>query len=97
VRNLPMIATAWLTLCCAAAAARAENTAPLTAERERALKLGDIFRECENCPEMVVVPSGSFTMGLRFGKSSPDGPRRVVTIAKPFAVIDGEETFPICV
>lgn len=24
---------------------------------------GDVFRECESCPEMVVVPSGSFMMG----------------------------------
>jgi formylglycine-generating enzyme required for sulfatase activity len=24
---------------------------------------GEIFRDCAKCPEMVVVPAGSFTMG----------------------------------
>jgi hypothetical protein len=37
--------------------------APLTAEQERGLKPKDTFRECENCPEMVVVQAGAFTMG----------------------------------
>jgi hypothetical protein len=27
------------------------------------LKPKDTFRECESCPEMVVIPAGSFTMG----------------------------------
>jgi hypothetical protein len=36
----------------------------LTAESEQALKPGDTFRECaKDCPEMVVVPAGSFMMG----------------------------------
>jgi len=37
--------------------------APLSTERERGLKPSDSFRECDACPEMVVVPAGSFTMG----------------------------------
>jgi formylglycine-generating enzyme required for sulfatase activity len=37
--------------------------APLTPAQERGLKPKDMFRECDNCPEMVVVPAGSFTMG----------------------------------
>jgi formylglycine-generating enzyme required for sulfatase activity len=65
------------------------NTAPLTAERERGLKPNDTFRECENCPEMVVVPEGKFTMGS--SANEPDGmgteaPQHVVTIRKAFAV-----------
>jgi formylglycine-generating enzyme required for sulfatase activity len=36
---------------------------PLSAAEERALKPKDVFRECDNCPEMVVVPAGSFMMG----------------------------------
>src|SRR4051794_5717660 len=36
---------------------------PLAAERERGLKPTDMFRECEQCPEMVVMPAGSFMMG----------------------------------
>src|SRR5438045_1903229 len=36
---------------------------PLLLERERALKAKDVFKECEACPEMVVIPAGSFAMG----------------------------------
>ena len=36
---------------------------PLSATQERALKPKDSFKECDACPEMVVVPAGSFTMG----------------------------------
>ena len=36
---------------------------PLSPERERALKPKDMFKECDKCPEMLVVPAGSFTMG----------------------------------
>ncbi|MCL2716864.1 MAG: hypothetical protein FWD68_20480, partial [Alphaproteobacteria bacterium] len=36
----------------------------LSAAEESALKPKDQFRECDQgCPEMVVVPAGSFTMG----------------------------------
>lgn len=40
---------------------RAEK--PLTAAEERALTPKATFRECDVCPEMVVVPAGHFTMG----------------------------------
>jgi len=60
----------------------------LTRERERALKPTDTFRECEGCPEMIVVPSGSYTMGSgqEQGSERYEGPSRKVTIARPFAV-----------
>jgi hypothetical protein len=38
---------------------------PLSADRERALRPKDSFKECDKCPEMIVVPAGSFTMGSR--------------------------------
>lgn len=39
-------------------------SAPLSAAQEQALKPGDSFKECAgNCPEMIVVPAGSFMMG----------------------------------
>jgi formylglycine-generating enzyme required for sulfatase activity len=63
--------------------------APLTAAQERGLKPKDSFRECENCPEVVVVPAGSFAMGspeTEQGRSSDEGPQHVVTIGRPFAV-----------
>jgi formylglycine-generating enzyme required for sulfatase activity len=62
--------------------------APLTAVQERGLKAKDTFRECENCPEMVVLPAGVFTMGSpdgEQGRSGKEGPHHAVTIRKPFA------------
>jgi formylglycine-generating enzyme required for sulfatase activity len=63
------------------------NTA-LTPEQERGLKPKDIFKECADCPEMVVVPAGSFTMGSQHerGRLDNEDPQHVVTFAKPFAV-----------
>jgi formylglycine-generating enzyme required for sulfatase activity len=67
---------------------------PLAAER--ALKPKDIFKECNECPEMVVVPAGSFTMGSPAGEHGRDvdeGPQHSVTIAKAFAVSRFAATF----
>jgi formylglycine-generating enzyme required for sulfatase activity len=38
-------------------------TQPLSGAEECALKSEDVFKECDACPEMVVVPAGRFTMG----------------------------------
>jgi formylglycine-generating enzyme required for sulfatase activity len=65
------------------------GAAPLTAERERALKPKDMFRECADCPDMVVVPAGSFTMGSPANEKNRDnfeGPQHVVSIGRQFAV-----------
>jgi formylglycine-generating enzyme required for sulfatase activity len=54
------------------------------------------FRDCAKCPEMVVIPAGSFTMGSPESepdRSAEEGPQRVVTIARPFAVGKFEVTF----
>jgi formylglycine-generating enzyme required for sulfatase activity len=67
----------------------------LIGNERRCLKPGsgktEWFKDCAQCPEMVVVPAGTFTMG-----SPPDEPEREhlpgsenqvsVTIAQPFAV-----------
>jgi formylglycine-generating enzyme required for sulfatase activity/uncharacterized caspase-like protein len=63
--------------------------APLTAAQERALKPKDSFTECAGCPEMVVMPAGSFTMGSPAGEKDrydDEGPQHTVTIGGPFAV-----------
>lgn len=47
------------------------------------------FRDCKECPEMVTVPAGSFTMGSPENEPERqiyEGPQHKVTIAKPFAV-----------
>jgi formylglycine-generating enzyme required for sulfatase activity len=64
-------------------------TCPLTAAEERALKPKDAFKECEKCPEMVMVPAGSFTMGSPANeaeRSAEESPQHRVTFSKPFAV-----------
>jgi formylglycine-generating enzyme required for sulfatase activity len=62
---------------------------PLSKGEECALKAKDLFQECDQCPEMVVVPAGSFTMGSPSSepeRTNAEGPQHKVTIAKPFAV-----------
>jgi formylglycine-generating enzyme required for sulfatase activity len=56
---------------------------------------GTSFKECRNCPEMVVVPAGSFVMGSP--ADEPDrreNERQVrVTFARPFAMARTEVTW----
>ena len=62
---------------------------PLTPELERTLKPKDSFKECDTCPEMVVVPAGSFTMGTPASEPyrlKGEDPLHRVTLAKLFAV-----------
>lgn len=50
---------------------------------------GESFRDCPDCPEMVIVPSGSFSMGsppVEEGHSSSEDPRHLVRIQAPLAV-----------
>jgi formylglycine-generating enzyme required for sulfatase activity len=66
-----------------------EEPTSLSSESERTLKPGDTFTECDRCPEMVVVPAGSFTMGSpasEAGRQVFEEPQHTVTISKPFAV-----------
>jgi formylglycine-generating enzyme required for sulfatase activity len=76
-----------------------ENIWPyvLSAEAERALKPLQSFRECaKDCPEMVVIPAGAFMMGSSDSDKdhkANEGPRHMVTIAKPFAVSKFDVTF----
>ena len=49
---------------------------------------GEGFKDCPDCPEMVVIPAGSFTMGSpesEEGRSDKESPQHEVRIPKPFA------------
>lgn len=50
-------------------------------------RVGEVFRDCAACPEMVVLPAGSFEMGDLQGDGDADEkPVRTVKIAQPFAL-----------
>lgn len=72
----------------------------LMPEAERSLKPSDPFKECGariNCPEMIVIPAGSFNRGspkTELGRyPSEEEPQRKVTIREPFAVSKYDVTF----
>ena len=79
----------------AAEAARAGGDAAIVS----ALRLprhGEVFQDCAECPEMVVVQEGSYTMGSPTdepGRWKDEAPRHRVTIGRPFAVGRYEVTF----
>jgi formylglycine-generating enzyme required for sulfatase activity len=68
------------------------TTIPLTllpADRERVLQPKDTFKECANCPEMVVVPAGTFTKGsppTELKRDDDENPLHPVNFARQFAV-----------
>jgi formylglycine-generating enzyme required for sulfatase activity/uncharacterized caspase-like protein len=63
------------------------TSCPLSTTEERTLKPKDMFKECDNCPEMIVVPAGSFTMGSpSTEKESNEEPQHEVKISHALAV-----------
>ena len=73
-----------------------QEAAARKAESNREKRAGRKFRDCEACPEMVVVPAGAFAMGSSSGESgryADEGPRHQVKMWYPFAVGVYEVTF----
>jgi formylglycine-generating enzyme required for sulfatase activity len=67
-----------------------------TAEAEQRLQPGQKFKECQDCPEMTVIPAGRFKIGSpkdELGRWDEEGPQRDVAFAKPFAVATDNVTF----
>ena len=55
-----------------------------------------LFRDCEDCPQMIAIPPGTFTMGSpesEKGRKSSEGPQRDVTIAYAIAASQHEITW----
>jgi len=44
---------------------------------------GDVFRDCDDCPQLVVIPAGRFEMGSN--RRTDEKPPHPVDIPKPFA------------
>ena len=67
----------------------AAAASPIEAAPSTRLAAGARFRDCDRCPEMIVAPTGKFTIGSppdEAGRRSDEGPQREIRIAKPFAV-----------
>jgi formylglycine-generating enzyme required for sulfatase activity len=72
------LCTAALWLACAASATAAQTGAPVA---------GTVLQDCPDCPAMVVVPPGEFSMGsLEFESDRIEGPIHRVRIGYSFAV-----------
>jgi formylglycine-generating enzyme required for sulfatase activity len=75
----------------AAPAFGASQSAALTP----AVAPGRVFRDCPDCPELVSIPAGSFSMGAQPGDQADrpeEKPAHQVSIANPFALMKTEVT-----
>ena len=69
------------------------STVELAESNARSMEPGTTFRDCEVCPELVVVPAGSFMMGFDRDERARAQPIRRVTIPVALAVGVYEVTF----
>ena len=93
IRLLPALCASLILAACALDNAASAAPPP---EPDPGLEVGDVFRDCADCPEMVVVPSGSFMMGSppsEEGRWDEEGPVHRVMIGARFAVGVYEVTF----
>ena len=75
----------------------AKETASTATPRDAAkYQPGELIRDCPDCPAVVVVPHGSFTMGSNAAeeeREGNEGPAHRVTFANAFAIGQTEVTF----
>ncbi len=80
----------------AALAPRSDPGADGRGDKAQNLAPGRTFRHCQNCPEMIVLPTGTYQMGADpqdRQASSREKPRHNVTIGTPLAVGRSEVSF----
>ena len=65
---------------------------PVSAQQTPTYKSGQVFRDCESCPELVVIPKGLYMMGSN-GRYKAARPAHRVSVKKPFAIGRFEVTF----
>jgi serine/threonine protein kinase len=61
----------------------APQPGPRSAKKESALEPGRVFRDCPDCPEMVVIPAGTFMMGSpenEKGRTQYESPQQSVNV-----------------
>lgn len=71
-------------------------TQPLTAPTPTVAAVGSVFRDCPECPEMVVLPQGEFTIGSpeeEVQREKSEGPQHMIGIAYALAVGKTEVTY----
>ncbi len=82
---------------CVAAAGGALSPVPAQQAAEpKALAIGTVVRDCDDCPDMVLLPAGSFRMGSPEDEADrvyDEGPQRAVRFAAPLFVSRTEITF----
>lgn len=64
-------------------------TAALAAMDDLVMRPGKLFRDCEACPQMIVIPAGRFEQGSSDGSAQgleAERPARTVNISEPIAV-----------
>jgi len=58
-------------------------------DAETGYKIGSSFKDCDDCPELAVIPNGSFRIGSPKGedlRDNDEGPRKTINFEKPFAI-----------
>ena len=84
LRTISRAAIVGLVIFVVSAPGLAHGRTPVTNAR-----IGHHFRDCADCPEMIVVPAGTFRIGSpanEAGRGNDEGPQKNVQIAQPFAV-----------
>lgn len=97
--GLLAISIIWLAACTPRSGPGPAQESPETAtpiDAPAPARASQTFRDCADCPEMVEIPAGAFTMGSpesEPGRQPDEGPQHKVTIARRFAVGAYEVTY----